>query len=639
MFRSAVIFCSLFFSLLSVVEGRETPPVDRTSDIPDAEIERLSATSMWRRLNGFHGRRYDLPGGRSDIVNADYFLSARGQHDPQAELRATIEALQSAAPEDPNAHASCLYPARTLWLERELGERLDAVEVECADFVKWRGEEKPVAASFVFASGFLGNPGSFFGHVILRFKSGSELREKRSELLAPALNHGADYPENANMLAYMAKGVSGLYRSRYSMVAYSELRRRYAEEELRDIWEYELNLNPFEVDLLVAHTYERLRIQNRYYFFRQNCAYRLAEIIEVAIDQDIVSRVKPTVLPADILLRLAEVEVTDGPLVRRVRETPSRQKVFRKRYLRLGLKERSIVRSLISDEGADLDEKVRSLDGDRRTEVLDTLIEYIKTDDNVDRLPSGITKGAVLATRILLPPSPELGLEDAQKKPPHAGQRTTLFQASGLYNSEFGPGARIRLRATYYDFLTVSEATLPNSEMAFLDVNVDLFEAVTRIKRIDIVRIATLGLSPTGLPGDRSLAWRVRFGAEAESLACERCVQGFVDGGVGKGAYLTNSLVGYAFADLRINSNADFDGYGAAGLSGGLVADFGPHVRGRMEVGGRQDFGGDGKIRPIGALELRFGSADRWDVRLASEYERIDATSSFEMQLGIGFYF
>jgi hypothetical protein len=58
--------------------------------------------------------------------------------------------------------------------------------------------------------------------------------------------------------------------------------REYSDLENRDIWEYELNLTPEEIDRLLMHAWELGPIHFDYYFFDENCAYHLLGLLEAA---------------------------------------------------------------------------------------------------------------------------------------------------------------------------------------------------------------------------------------------------------------------------------------------------------------------------------------------------------------------
>ncbi|MFR8206372.1 MAG: DUF4105 domain-containing protein [Alphaproteobacteria bacterium] len=50
--------------------------------------------------------------------------------------------------------------------------------------------------------------------------------------------------------------------------------------ENRDIWEYNLDFTPEELDFFVAHLWEVGHAQSKYYFFTRNCSYMLMETLD-----------------------------------------------------------------------------------------------------------------------------------------------------------------------------------------------------------------------------------------------------------------------------------------------------------------------------------------------------------------------
>ena len=58
--------------------------------------------------------------------------------------------------------------------------------------------------------------------------------------------------------------------------------REYNDTEARDLWEYELNLSPDQVDWMVRHAWETGATWFDYFFFRENCSYHLLSLLELA---------------------------------------------------------------------------------------------------------------------------------------------------------------------------------------------------------------------------------------------------------------------------------------------------------------------------------------------------------------------
>lgn len=118
--------------------------------------------------------------------------------------------------------------------------------------------------SVIFASGHLSNPASFYGHLLVKFNSPGE--RAAEDLLETTLNYGAVIPPNEGAISYIINGLLGGYNSTFTHLEFFQHNHNYAETQLRDLWEYELDLTPSEVDLIVSHTWEVLGKDNKYYF-------------------------------------------------------------------------------------------------------------------------------------------------------------------------------------------------------------------------------------------------------------------------------------------------------------------------------------------------------------------------------------
>lgn len=606
--------------------------------LSDITLNDLASNATWQRLTGFSGRYSDFS-PRSDIANKDYFLSENGRNAPVDELIATIDALNADAPEDHNEHAACMFPARRLWLEQKLAGRIKIPPLTCTEFKDWRGDVAPNEISIIFASGFLGNPGSFFGHFLLKFGIPDEANITRSELLDTTINHGASYAEAENQLLYIIRGLTGRYEASYTKLLFHQQRRRYNELELRDVWVYTLNLTQREVDFVVAFAWERSRAHHRYYFFDQNCAFRITELVELIADGKITPKRKPWILPSDVLSRLAHAQKNGRALLRSVERLPSRQTLFREAFYELEPAEQEAVKLIVSGRRADQLEELEDLPEESTIRVLDTAINYadFSADDGV--LQSGVKRIDLLAERIALPPS-QTTSKRADLKKPHQGQKSSMLQLSSGYHDTFGAGARIRFRAAYYDYLSMSAAVLPNSELAFLDASFEVYDGNFSVQRIDFVNLQTLNVSPTGVPGDGGLAWGFRMGFEEENILCRNCLQGFLEGNVGKAAQsFSGQLTQYALLQGRVNTNADTNGIVNLGAGAGAIIDLSKAVRAHASIGFYTDVSDDLALYPHAKLDARYGVSDAWDIRITSTYERVDGEDTFQALLGVGLYF
>jgi hypothetical protein len=83
--------------------------------------------------------------------------------------------------------------------------------VACPKYEDYLDAFSTHSASLIFASGYLGNPASMFGHVFLKFNGESE-----DGLLDNTFSYGAKVPDNENKLVYITKGILGGYQGKFS---------------------------------------------------------------------------------------------------------------------------------------------------------------------------------------------------------------------------------------------------------------------------------------------------------------------------------------------------------------------------------------------------------------------------------------
>ena len=92
--------------------------------------------------------------------------------------------------------------------------------------------------------------------------------------------------------------------------------------ENRDLWEYRLNLTQVETERMVEHVWELKQIQFDYFFFDENCSYRLLELLQVARPSLRLTEQFPlTAIPTDTVKAVKE-----AGLVEKIDYRPSRER-------------------------------------------------------------------------------------------------------------------------------------------------------------------------------------------------------------------------------------------------------------------------------------------------------------------------
>ncbi|MEL7292376.1 MAG: DUF4105 domain-containing protein, partial [Pseudomonadota bacterium] len=159
--------------------------------------------SQWSKLLHFKN-------GRSTISSPDFFLTENGNFDAAEELKATLSALTS-----PSSMTHCRYPARYIWVKENFGSDLALSLQDCDDYQQWTQHSKTESISLVYVTGYLGNPASFFGHLMMKFNRQGD-NKTDIELLDTGINFGANADPNDNPVKYVLYGIFGGYNATYT---------------------------------------------------------------------------------------------------------------------------------------------------------------------------------------------------------------------------------------------------------------------------------------------------------------------------------------------------------------------------------------------------------------------------------------
>ncbi|RUO37354.1 hypothetical protein CWE13_05165 [Aliidiomarina shirensis] len=515
----------------------------------DVDLAKVSQQQDWRNL--LHIPRHS---NRSEIENQAFFLADNGRNDAEAELRATLALFQQEHV-DNNDHPQCIYPARFFWLQQQ-GLLVDVERARCTDFSEWAEVAKLESSSLIFADGFLGNPASFYGHLLL--KNNTQADEFGSELLNNSMNFGAAVSDDENPIVYILKGLFGGYQATYSASHFYRYNLNYAEAELRDLWNYELNISVEQAYLLAAHNWELLNTAYTYYFTHRNCAYHLGRTLELVTDQPMMPAHEPFVFPIAVVNRIFNNTINGEPAVRSVRHVESRQSRFRRKFLQLSNSEQHVARRWVETEG-DSESDFLELNQSSRIRVLDVLADYYEFQLSQQRNDSNLKqrKNEVLVARMQLPAGAE-AFVPANAIPPHQGVGGSMLQPRLIHNSELGAGVDLTYRIAYYDMLTPNAGKAPDSALSMGELGVRWHQDTgLELAKLWAVNIESLNINPTGLPGDGGRAWILRAGWQRNYVsAAGDDLQTFLRGGIGK-AWQFGSTRLYTMLDGQLTGGDD----------------------------------------------------------------------------------
>lgn len=248
--------------------------------IAQAEVE-----PYWARL--LHAND-----GTSLVVSDEFFLTPNGRFDLQAEQEAFISLLSTNALHQ----VACNFPARYKWLKKKKLTGVDFDLNTCVELNQFRKNFQQKDFYLGYVTEFLDSPASAFGHLMLVFSDPKVPLE-----LADVIHFAAD-SKGEKGLNYIVNGLSGGFRGYYVRDPFFKKANEYLVVEQRAIHLLKIELTQDQIDNLILHLYELRKAEFKYYFIDENCAFQLADFLDVAIPEESyrLSSNQP-VLPIDVI--------------------------------------------------------------------------------------------------------------------------------------------------------------------------------------------------------------------------------------------------------------------------------------------------------------------------------------------------
>lgn len=504
----ARVALSLRFLLLlaMLVQARpDSAAVD--AFIQTALARRLDTTTTWLALGRWQKTIFGWSGG----VDGGYFyLDPEGKKSPRKELVATIRALANDSDLSPfsrdttaaNMHPRVKYRARTRFLrESGMPDSLFAA-VDTSRWQRWNNGIRPKRATLVYASSYLGNPASMFGHVLLRFDAGD--REGLRDRLNYGITYGAAMPPGDPLYAF--KGIFGLYPGFHTILPYYMSLQKYKYLESRDLWEYPLALDSTEVQRLLEIVWEGGAAWNRYYFFTENCATGLARLLDILQPDSGWSKSFPSPsMPPELVRLLRDRKLASPPVLR-----PSQLSSFLEKRDALDKHELEILEDVVHERRWDS----LPTDSQSMAKIMDVAVDYAGWRRREAPKDSGwkTRLDTLLMQRAHLPPSPpETPLRPTSAPAPESAHRPRLLGAWGRWNdrseSEIGMTARLSFHGLEENPTGFQDGS--ELEAGVLDASVTTSDdPQLHLDRFEFMRIRSL---PLWDPWLRSWTWNFRI--------------------------------------------------------------------------------------------------------------------------------
>ena len=587
-----------------------------------AESKKLADHPYWLRLLHYPSQPPLVSEWHSEIGTPSFFLHPDGTTDPAAELRGTLAALLLPVDDTPDAHAQCRFIARFHWLRTQLDFSKVAVPViPCERFEQWVDLEQVESLSLIFVSAYMGNPASMYGHALLRINYREEYQGRN--LLAPTLSYGAMPDPEDSTPVYMIKGLAGGYPGMYADKKFFSFHHEYGETELRDMWEYQLNLTPEQQNRIVYHAWELLegRVKFPYYFLTDNCVYRLVDLLDHAWDE---TRINTTWAPwritLDAFLRLQALGNQGSLLVRQAILIPSRQRRLETRMAQLSAEERTWVARLIDDPELPTRSEFQELPGDTKSRIVDAALDYYgyRLAEKEDEEDLRSRRFELLRLRSRLPMIPQPQLQDSRIRTPTDGTPPVRIRLGRFQIPQSGTALELGIRASYHDLLGRPDGHLPYAHLATLDMRLRFHPEGAHLSQLELFRMRSFDVNLAELPQTSGLSWQTRAAFERRDLSCRPCRVLRLNFGWGKaGLWAGNTLV-FGLLDGLLIAEALEAKRLALGWSPVLGIRIGGGSAWRVLVEGRypQPLIGETPSSLDWRVEGQLTLARRWDVRL-----------------------
>jgi hypothetical protein len=531
---------------------------------------RLAERPEWRKLVHYVPNLAS-PGVHSLIDSPEFFNAPDGKTDPQSELEATLASFYSPLEETAERqNPQCAFIARRVWLDEQL--RFDPRRLpprDCKRYREWHDALNAQGLTLVFASAYLNNPSSMYGHTLLRIDARDQ--DERTRLLAYALNFAANTDET-NGLLFAVKGLLGGYMGGYSILPYYMKVREYSDMENRDLWEYELDLTPEERERVIRHAWEIQPAYFEYYFFDENCSYHLLRLIQVARpEMDLAGAFRWWAIPSDTVRAVAGYP----GLVARAVYRPANATVIRHRLSAMSDEERRLTRELSVRRVTATDPRLSALPPERAAAVLEASHEYVNyrrvTGKHDVSDPTELARELLVARSRLEAPRQTPAINDSDTRPERGHKSSRIALGAGRFaGRDFG---ELRARPAYHDVMDADEGYVRGAQIEFFNFALRGYRD-GGVQLESFTPIEILSLSPRD-EFFQSWSWSVAAGwRRAFVRDGSRPLATALDAGVGSAWSPGKGSLLYAFLDSSARASSRLeDGYavGAGGRMGALI--------------------------------------------------------------------
>ena len=586
--------------------------------------KQLDQKRSWHLLLHYKGTW--LGGYESEADGMAFFNAPDGKTNPKSELISTLKSFfknpDSLKPKE--EHPQCNFPARYKWLKRELSiDSNQLPKADCSRMEGWLKQLDPQSVTLIFASFYMNNPASMFGHTFLRIDSQS--KNNRQALSNYGVNYAATV-DTGSMLLYAFKGLFGYFKGGFSVFPYYLKVQEYSNWESRDLWEYELKFTSDQIDTLLRHLWELGGTHFDYYYFQENCSYHMLTILEVANpDLELSDGFFISVQPADTIKILAEQE----GLISKVTYRPAILSRMEHKIEQMSDEEKEILYDLVEKTEALKEDSYQQLATPQKALVLDAYLDYLEyeglgQEDFDPKKPLRIPHSVLLERSKLKYKRKDTKVTEFSAPPDAAHGTDRVRLGVGINNDELFQ--EIAYRPTLHDLLARDAGYKSDSQFLFMDI-IGRYYYESKRFRLDRLRFLDIVSLTPFEPIFKKPSWKLNLGFDTlRDFDCDYCSSFKGNAGFGYSYKPSQSspyiLFIMAEIEAETSGHLEHNHRAGGGVSGGMFIDFGEDWR--LQLGAQYKRFALGDDTEYIRYDSKLRYSPHKDVDLRLEYQRFD---------------
>ena len=488
---------------------------------------------------------------KSEIINANFFISKEGLTNPIAEYNAFKNILLTYIKTGQKESVLCQYPARLTLFKKYYPQLFTKYQPPiCLNYIKQVKAQKLKSISLVFANGYFDNPGSYYGHVLIKFNYKKQTR--KLNFSDRGFSYGAKTLDDSG-LVYVFKGLFGGYQGLYKRSNYFMQNHHYINREVRDMWVYDLKLTPKQIQFIAEHSWELQNATFKYYFINDNCAHRMAKLITMATGQKEINHFGFWLMPFQMIKHFKNLIINETYY-------PSRKTKLDQQYFALNAKEKILFIDFLQNQ-----KNIKKLN----SQILLTLLNYLdfKLVNLTDKKePLQAQRAQVLSALFAKKQKKQRSLADFV---PYS-----LFDANAISVFRIGQGFNNNSLVTTLTY-QIAYKTLFNSKQENNDISQFLMGSIQlkkdrhniKLSRLTLVDVLSINTQTFPIHLGIQYSWGFKLDYAAPNELCEFCRNYGIEAKIGLADKLSPNTTAFALIGGRLHNRAKSNKSMATGLA------------------------------------------------------------------------